>query len=592
MSQNMMDNWVDSEHNPLKKIIKILVRRSVTPLIKAINMESQRIETNSQKMLQLDIALRGLSEQIKTNGQKALQLDIELRGLSEQIKTNSQNALRLDGELQGASERIEINSQKIMRFDSELQRLANRIETNGQKTLQLDIELQELANRVETNSQKMPQVDCELRKLSERIDIKNGKVDYLEDVLLDQNLHINEISGECQQKISNQAERIDTILARNSKYEKKEEEIFGALAREITRTYWGLKDFAEQMDSQTELEEVMCPICGHVDQPASMETKETDCIFGGGHLIRYVCTKCGGVFGPTKFSNRTQSEMDDDYIINYTGYQEADSTNYEIDTFLMLSPSKDGIYLNYGCGIWAETLKKLNEEGYRVYGYEPYAVDIDNPFIISDVEQLKKMRFDGIFSHDLLEHLKNPIEDLMFMKSLLKSVTSKMAHATACYRYKYEYTRFHTAFYTGDAVKYLCKKSGINIVNYKDDGKNLDFTCYVFGILDPFLSFKEDMYSTQYGHTLIIDEINEKIFGPYLDLAKGKYKVIVEIEAEKDALLVVTSKKGEKLIESFVISAGIKNQFEIFMQEDEEMVEFVISSEKKQKIQLKRIGFF
>lgn len=92
------------------------------------------------------------------------------------------------------------------------------------------------------------------------------------------------------------------------------------------------------------------------------------------------------------------------------------------------------------------------------------------------------MKFDGIFSHDLLEHLKHPAEELRFMKTLLRNSDCKMAHCTACYRYKYEYTRFHTCFYTGNAVDYLCDRAGVEVTEYKDDGAATDFICYVFGI--------------------------------------------------------------------------------------------------------------
>lgn len=78
----------------------------------------------------------------------------------------------------------------------------------------------------------------------------------------------------------------------------------------------------------------------------------------------------------------------------------------------MLKPEKEHVYLNYRCEIWSKSLQLLYEYGYTVYRYEPYAKDCINLFLITNGDELVKIRFYGIYSNNLLEHLINPTKKL------------------------------------------------------------------------------------------------------------------------------------------------------------------------------------
>jgi len=173
----------------------------------------------------------------------------------------------------------------------------------------------------------------------------------------------------------------------------------------------------------------------------------------------------------------SEEELGNEYITHYSAYDEGNTIDAEIRTFYSLAPTKDKKYLNYGAGAWNRTIEKLREDSYDVYGYEPYA-ESKSDYIIRDYSELEKMKFDGIFSHDLLEHLRYPMETFDIFKNLLNP-HGKMAHATACYEYLYEYTRFHLIFYTGESINYLCKKYGMKIVEKQIDSENL-FINYVY----------------------------------------------------------------------------------------------------------------
>ena len=291
----------------------------------------------------------------------------------------------------------------------------------------------------------------------------------------------------------------DTLKLEEQNYILREEheKNIASVSRAIMSTKWRLIDYLEE-ENYDENEVVECILCGHKELKKNLDKIESKCIFGGGKLERYKCKGCGCIFGPSKFRQQGEQELADDYKVHYLGYQENDSTEGEIESFFLLEPSHDGRYLNYGCGKWAGTILKLREEGYDVYGYDPYAADVENEYVISDINVIKKMRFDGIFSHDLLEHLMNPVQEMLFIKGLLKSPACKMAHSTACYEYKFEYTRFHTCFYTGNAVEALCDKANLYVDKYVDDGNYHNFICYLYGVLDERISFIKEMGVTNH----------------------------------------------------------------------------------------------
>ncbi|WP_312447536.1 class I SAM-dependent methyltransferase [Lacrimispora sp.] len=231
------------------------------------------------------------------------------------------------------------------------------------------------------------------------------------------------------------------------------------LTRRVIAERWKIYDkFSYIYDDY----DFLCAICNGTINTKSSKKKVTACIFGGGKLIRYACPHCGAIVGPLKMLKLTQEELDEDYRQHYSVFQEGDTTEYEINTFRMLEPQKDRCYLNYGCGgEWSRSIQVLREEGYDVWGYEPFAQSSGSEFIITDAEELKGHQYDGIFSNNLLEHLANPVEELKFMKSLLRDSDSNMAHSTPCYEYRYAYTRFHLCFLVGKSADIMFRNAGL-----------------------------------------------------------------------------------------------------------------------------------
>lgn len=356
------------------------------------------------------------------------------------------------------------------------------------------------------------------------------------------------------------------------------QEQIGAAARQVMHTKWQVMDLITH-ESGSDI--LTCRICGHSQQREAYDTKETDCIFHGGHLIRYVCPKCGVIFGPTKFTNMKQEEIDHDYQVHYLGFSEGDSSKKERKAFFMLHPSKEGVYLNYGCGHWSNSLQFLREQGYQVFGYEPYSPEADNPYMITNKDVLSKMRFDGIYSNDVLEHLLDPIEELVFMRGLLLNMDSKMAHSTACYIYKYEYTRFHTHFFTGDSVSVMCEKSGVRIVDACNEIEENDFICYVFASAERPQTILKDMYIKNSGEKdaggNIILHQKGILYGPYYTLAGREY--CLDIQIQGDALLRITAACGQEELRRSDLRSGM-NQIRFALSGLQENVEFVVENRR------------
>jgi hypothetical protein len=227
--------------------------------------------------------------------------------------------------------------------------------------------------------------------------------------------------------------------------------------------------------------EFKCRICdGNINTNFSKQL-HTKCIFKGGTLIRFECPHCGCITGPLKMLELDQDNFDLDYSQHYSIFSEGDTTEYEKLTFYQMEPHKDKCYLNYGCGSWSRAMEELRIEGYDVFGYEPFSYKGDNSHVIKSLDALLGMRFDGIFSHNVLEHLSNPVETFSLFTSLLKSDDSKMVHSTACYEYLFEFTRFHLFFYTGNSLQTLCNRVGLEAYGRVDEIRNNDqYTSYKF----------------------------------------------------------------------------------------------------------------
>jgi len=203
--------------------------------------------------------------------------------------------------------------------------------------------------------------------------------------------------------------------------------------------------------------EIICPICGSNNTNPQIFREKG--IFEGWNIERYQCMFCDVIFGPSSMINMPIDKLSSMYKSLYSRYGEGETTQYEIATFKLLNPKKQGKYLNYGAGKWSKSIEILRKEGYNIIGYEPFCPsgsDAVKTIIAGD-------KFDGIMSHNVIEHFQNPINSLIEMKNMLTE-NALMAHSTECYSYKYAESEYHLFFFIRRSIDVLCKKTDLRLI--------------------------------------------------------------------------------------------------------------------------------
>ena len=265
--------------------------------------------------------------------------------------------------------------------------------------------------------------------------------------------------------------------AESALFETKIDNVLRDVIRHQISIKWDLVDKIEKANGETENLNLTCPLCDYFGTNEKYSIFMAQCIFGGGQLKRFQCPKCDVIFGANKMLALNAKELAQDYESHYRVYKLGDSTDQEIRAFNLLKPKKNGIYLNYGAGAWSKSVQILRTQGWNVFAFEPHSpATSHHDYVIGNKVDLLKFKFDGIFSNNVLEHLRFPIQEFVFMKNILKS-NAKMSHATPCYEYLYEFTRFHLFFYLGRSKKFLAKKAGLVISDFVVDK---EFMCAIY----------------------------------------------------------------------------------------------------------------
>jgi len=223
-------------------------------------------------------------------------------------------------------------------------------------------------------------------------------------------------------------------------------------------------------------EKLQCKLCNYSGNKSNYKVFQKDDIFHAGKLIRYKCPNCDVIFGDLRFLNMSKDEIERDYHNLYSYYKEGDTSSYIYYIFDKLQFDKNKVYLDWACGNSITTLTKLNKSGYNVYGYDKYVNNI-HPKFLTKIDK----KYDVIFSSNYIEHVINPIDDLNELINHLVP-DGKLILISPCWEYCYDFTHYHTFFFLGRSVKYLCDKLGIvEIYSKKIIFPNKQFTtCKIF----------------------------------------------------------------------------------------------------------------
>lgn len=157
------------------------------------------------------------------------------------------------------------------------------------------------------------------------------------------------------------------------------------------------------------------------------------------------------------------AELATEYKLACQYYDEGDTTKFEYATFTLLNPQPEGLYLNFGAGIWSNTLYLMGSMGHKILGYEPFA-PTESKRLITTREQFSAYRFDGIMSHNVLDRLQDPVGELNFLAGLLKP-GGIMAHSVDTLEPRADRTKFHLFFFARDSLNLLIHRAGFEIIN-------------------------------------------------------------------------------------------------------------------------------
>jgi SAM-dependent methyltransferase len=221
-----------------------------------------------------------------------------------------------------------------------------------------------------------------------------------------------------------------------------------------------------------------CYICCYEDNLNKFREYVALDIFEAGRIIRYECPKCNLIFGDLRFLNLSEIEISKDYQDVYTFFQEADTTNYIIESLKSVNciDDKNKTYLDFACGDKNNIILRLKEDGYNIYGYDKYTNN--QTYIMKELEDKK---FDVIFSNNYIEHVIDPINDIKFILDHLNE-DGKLVLISSCFEYAIEYTHYHTFFFIGKSLDILCEKVGMKLI----ESKKLQFTSNDFTYVKVF----------------------------------------------------------------------------------------------------------
>jgi SAM-dependent methyltransferase len=155
-----------------------------------------------------------------------------------------------------------------------------------------------------------------------------------------------------------------------------------------------------------------------------------------------------------------KSEISNDYKDLYSFYSEGDTSNFILESLNKINLGKDKSYLDFACGKDNRTLNLLNKNGYDVYGYDLYT-NMDHPKFIKNT-----FKVDVVYTNNYIEHLIDPFNDLKKVIDLLKD-DGKLVIISQCWEYCIDITHYHTFYFLGKSLNYLCNELNINEI-YSD----------------------------------------------------------------------------------------------------------------------------
>jgi hypothetical protein len=208
-----------------------------------------------------------------------------------------------------------------------------------------------------------------------------------------------------------------------------------------------------------------CFVCNFNAAIKEYKTIFANDIFNFGIIKRFICPQCDVIFGDMKFITLDPIEIQRDYQDVYSYYKEGTIDSFFINLIQSLQIiKKENKIIDYGSGNKLTYHSTLRNIGYNIVKYDKYIKDKDM------IQELIPETYDILFNHNVIEHVIEPYRDISEMISLIKK-NGLLILSSSCWEYRYECTHYHTFFFVGRSVDYLCKQLNIELI----DSINYDY---------------------------------------------------------------------------------------------------------------------
>jgi len=214
---------------------------------------------------------------------------------------------------------------------------------------------------------------------------------------------------------------------------------------------WKLKPFS----SLNIPSNLTCPLCQKTNNIETFKRFESYDLFQMDKIVRFQCAECDLIFGDLRVLSLSQDELIQDYKDTYSYFNEGTTDIWFINLFTdILKFPKNKKILDYGSGSTLKYHNVLNNQGFNI--------DVYDKFLFS--YNLEKNYYDIVFSHNVIEHLINPVDDVNEMLNYLKH-DGILVISSPCWNYCYEFTHFHTFFFVNRSVEILISKLNLLLLD-------------------------------------------------------------------------------------------------------------------------------
>jgi 2-polyprenyl-3-methyl-5-hydroxy-6-metoxy-1,4-benzoquinol methylase len=260
--------------------------------------------------------------------------------------------------------------------------------------------------------------------------------------------------------------------------------------------------------------QINCPLC------TSTEVKYT---FKKRGLPFFKCAQCRFVFQHNNDNPNFQNNLSDfeTAYLNYFEPSGADKKNHN-SLLQWIQKNKPGAgcqLLDIGSGS-GKFVNFMNTKGYKSFGIEP-SVPVYNHFlttnsvsecttVINYINKAPGNSFDIITAFDVLEHIKDPVEfltgivSLLHRDSLLFISTPDVGsfHRKISGKYWHYFNKYHFSFFSKETLRLAAKKAGLELVNVSHRSRYFQLK-YIRQYFYNFILAKKTSYSSS-GNGMIV----------------------------------------------------------------------------------------